>query len=165
MENENDNQGGQPEELSALDRIALEAGFEEQAQAKADHANLHPELERIDPAEAWAQLPLMLGGLLSIAMPELREAYNPKACYQWGGAMAMVAEKYGWDAATVIGPELALVAASVPLVLPTYFAIKARRDKVERERPVQAEPAREPAEASQPRGPMDQAPGGFSVPA
>ncbi|SFV12825.1 hypothetical protein [Pseudoduganella namucuonensis] len=164
MENENDNQGGQPE-MSALDRIALESAFEEQAQADADHAKLHPELERIDPAESWAQIPILVGGVLSMAMPELAEVYTHKACYAWGAGMAMVAEKRGWDAAKVIGPEMALLAATIPLAVPTYFVVKHHLDRARREKPVQPEPERDVTDLNQPRGPMDQAPGGFSVPA
>lgn len=151
------NEGGQPQ-FSELDRIALAASQDEAAADAAEQAALHPELEGIDPAAQWAQVPKMLGGLLSIAMPELREAYTDKACYEWGGAMAMVADKYGWDANRVMGPELALVVASVPLVLPTYFAIRARREEARRaaaEKPINPDPV--------PPSTMATEPGGFSV--
>jgi hypothetical protein len=156
----NENEGGQPQ-FTELDRIKLAASHEEAAADAAEQAALHPEVERIDPAEQWARIPMMLGGLLAIGMPELRDVYTDKACYEWGGAMAMVAEKHGWDASRVVGPELALLAASVPLAIPTYFAFKVRRDaarQAEREKPINPDP--QPV----PPGPMGMEPGGFSVP-
>lgn len=128
-------QGG----MSDLDRIALEAAAEEQAQEAKEDAALHPERANLpDPATAWAQIPAMFGGLLGIAMPELKEAYTEAACMQWGGAMAQVADKYGWDAGETMSrfaPEIALVVATLPLALPTAKAISERRKKAALERP------------------------------
>lgn len=128
-------QGG----MSDLDRIALEASADEQAQAAKEDAVLHPEKANLpDPATAWAQIPAMFGGLLGIAMPELKGAYTEAACMQWGGAMAQVADKYGWDAGETMSrfaPEIALVMATLPLALPTAKAIGERRKKAAQERP------------------------------
>jgi hypothetical protein len=121
--------------MDELDRIAAEAAvMESEAQAKIDDIENPPPL--IDPAETWAQIPMMLGALLAIAMPELKDAYTEPACMQWGGAMAQVAEKYDWEAAETMSkwaPELALVFASVPLVLPTIAAIKTRKAQGQRQ--------------------------------
>jgi hypothetical protein len=167
MDLNNDIQGdgtaapGEAGGLSPLDRIALEASGEEAAAAAAEEAALNPpDPHALDPAEAWGQIPLMLGGLLSIAMPELAGVYTQKACYAWGVGMAQVADKYGWDANKAIGPEIALLAVSVPLVVPTYFAIKRRRDEARKNAP---RPADVVADLND-QGGMP-APGGFVDPA
>lgn len=120
--------------MDELDQIALEAGgMEAEAQAKQDEI-LNPE-PAIDPAETWAALPKMFGALLQIAMPELAGVYNDQACYQWGGAMVLMADKHKWDAAATMSrwaPEIALVFASVPLVVPTVQAIRARRAEADK---------------------------------
>lgn len=117
--------------LDPLDLIAIEAQAEESAQEAAQDAVLNPQTEpAIDPAQAWAQIPKMFGGILSMALPELKDAYSDAACLQWGAAMQLVAAKYEWDAAETMsrfGPEIALVVATIPLALPTITAIKQRR--------------------------------------
>jgi len=84
----------------------------------------------IDRAEAseWAELPAGIGGILCMALPELREAYSPANCARWGEAMMRVAKKYHWRAA-MIGPEIGLALVSVPLIMPTVVAVRARRAK------------------------------------
>ncbi|MCX7289726.1 hypothetical protein [Janthinobacterium sp.] len=150
-----------------LDRIAMEAMGEERAQAQADADFIDPPTPPgIDPAQTWGQIPFMLGKVLSMALPELAGVYNEQACYQWGVGMAAVSEKYGWDAGEVIGrfgPEIALAVASVPLVVPTYQAIKARREAKEREE--KARPREEKDITPSTDHPMGQAPGGFVDPA
>lgn len=158
----NENDGGAQPELSNLDRIAMEAAGGEQAADSAEQEFLNPQdPHALDPAEAWGQLPLMLGGMLSMAMPELREVYTKKACYDWGAGMAMVADKYGWDANKAIGPELALLAVSVPLVVPTYFSIKLRLDARKKAAPPEPPPA-DVIDLN--TNPMAQPPGGFVDP-
>lgn len=158
--------GGQ---LDALDMIAIEArGAEAEAEA-AQEAILNPDPEPVvDQATLWAQIPNALGGLLGMAMPELRAAYTPEACQQWGTGMAAVADKYGWDAAESIGkwaPEFMLLTATIPLLVPTVRAFKAHKavadakSKTERENGVAV-----PADAPAPANPMDLPPGNFSVP-
>lgn len=150
-----------------LDRIAMEALGEERAQEQADAEFIDPSPPPgIDPAQTWGQIPFMLGKVLAMAMPELASAYNEQACYQWGVGMAAVSEKHGWDAGEVIGrfgPEIALAVASVPLVVPTYQAIKARREAKEREE--KARPREEKDITPSTDHPMGQAPGGFVDPA
>ena len=150
-----------------LDRIAIEAMGEERAQAQADADFIDPPSPPgIDPAQTWGQIPFMFGKVLTMAMPELANVYNEQACYQWGVGMAAVSEKHGWDAGEVIGrfgPEIALVVASVPLVVPTYQAIKARREAKEREE--KARPREEKDITPSTDHPMGQAPGGFVDPA
>lgn len=76
-------------------------------------------------AQAWAALPAMFGGILAMAMPELRDVYKEEACATWGAAMVPVAHKYGWSADALIGPEAGLVLASVPLAVGTFAAVRA----------------------------------------
>jgi hypothetical protein len=149
-----------------LDRIAMEAMGEEKAREQADADFIDPPPPPgIDPAQTWGQIPFMFGKVLSMAMPELAGVYTEEKCYQWGVGMAAVSEKYGWDAGEVIGrfgPEIALAVASVPLVVPTYQAIKARREEKEREK---APPRQEKDITPAADHPMGQAPGGFVDPA
>lgn len=159
--------GGQ---LDALDMIAIEArGSEAEADA-AQEAILNPDPEpAVDPAIIWAQIPTALGGLLGIAMPELKKAYTPEACAAWGQGMAAVAQKYDWDAAETVSkwaPEFMLLAASLPLVIPTVQAIKAHRAIAEvkdRERTIDGVAGPQDAQAA-PVNPMDLPPGNFSEP-
>lgn len=149
-----------------LDRIAMEAMGEERAQAQADADFIDPpQPPGIDPAQTWGQIPFMFGKVISMAMPELAGVYTEEKCYQWGVGMAAVSEKYGWDAGEVIGrfgPEIALAVASVPLVVPTFQAIKARREAKEREKAPPREEKDITPGAEVP--PMGQAPGGFVEP-
>lgn len=134
---DNDKQAGP----DPLDQIGLEAaGMEAQAAAKQQEI-LEPE-PTIDPAEAWAAIPKMFGSLIQIAMPELAGVYTDQACYAWGGAFHEVAKKHNWDAVGTLnrwGPEIGLVFASVPLIVPTVQAIRARRAEAEKNKP--AKPA------------------------
>lgn len=41
--------------------------------------------------------------------------------------MAPVADKYGWSPDGLIGPEMGLVAASLPFAVATFAAVKAKR--------------------------------------
>lgn len=153
-----------------LDRIAMESMGEEAAadQAAQDFINPPPDDHGIDPAQTWAQIPFMLGKVICMALPELDGVYNEQACLQWGAGMAAVSDKYGWDAGETIarfGPEVALIVASVPLVVPTYQAIKRRKleadERAARERAEQR-PVKDLNDP--PRGPMGMEPGGFSEP-
>lgn len=134
-----DDKAHDQQEISALDRIALEAAAAEQEQDAQEQAILNPEqANRPDPATAWAQIPAMFGGLLGMALPELGAVYTEQKCMAWGGAMAQVAEKYGWDAGETMAkyaPEIALVVATLPLAVPTFQAIKAARKKAEENAP------------------------------
>jgi len=129
----------QPVQLDALDRIALEASSEEVEAAAAENAILNPEKPQVmDPALAWAQIPRMFGGLLAMAIPEVIHVYTEDACMNWGGAMAQVSDKYGWDAADTMakwGPEIALGMASLPLVVPTFQLIQKKRAEAAKNEP------------------------------
>lgn len=120
-------------EMDPLDRIGLEAqGMEQEAQAAEDKI-LHGEPESepvIDPAHAWGQLAMMAGGILTMALPELKSVYTEQNCMAWGGGMAAVADKYGWDAGDTMAkwaPECMLIMTSIPLIVPTVQAIKSRQ--------------------------------------
>ena len=99
-----------------------------------------------DPAEEWAMLPAVLGSILAIGLPEVREVYSEANCKEWGRAMVPVAEKYGWDSG-LLGPEVGLLAASAPMVIGTAFAIRSRRAAKHEPAPSEA-PAQEPAPGS-----------------
>lgn len=117
---------------------ALQAGAAEQ-----DAAALQGEPAGPDPAEEWAQIPALLGGVLGMAIPELKAAYTEDACRAWGAAMVPVAEKYGWDSGDLLGrwgPEIGLICATLPLGLATVAALKARRAAVEAERRAEDRP-------------------------
>jgi hypothetical protein len=141
-----------------FDSIAAEAAADEAVQqAQVDAIENPPPL--IDPAESWAQIPKMLGGLLSIALPELKNVYTDGACLEWGSAMAQVAEKYEWDASETMArwaPELALTMSTIPLLLPTIAAVKARKEEGKKLPEKTIEP--EPDKPGMPE------PGGFSEP-
>jgi hypothetical protein len=168
-------EGSAPPELDALDRIGLEAAGQEADAAAAEHEAIHgadPE-PVIDHASSWAQLPFMVGGILSMVLPELRGVYTEEKCYAWGQGMALVADKHGWDAGETMakwGPECMLIAASVPLIVPTVQAIKARqaarKAKPLNNPPGQPENGAEGANNAPEwdANPMNQKPGGFSVP-
>lgn len=115
----------------ALDRIMMEAAGQEREQDAADEAAMNPDAPPgVDQAAVWAQIPFMLGGMLGMAMPELKPVYTQEACYAWGAGMAAVSDKYGWDAgetAAKWAPECALLMASIPLIVPTVQAVKTRQ--------------------------------------
>lgn len=164
------------QEVSALDpndpfdRITIEAGRAEQERAQADAEFIDPQPEAppgIDPAQTWGQIPFMLGKVITMGLPELAGVYNEQACYQWGLGMAAVSDKYGWDAGETLsrfGPEIALVMASVPLVVPTFQAIKARREEKEGKASPREEKDITPGAPGADVPPMGQAPGGFVDP-
>src|SRR5260221_9731473 len=62
-------------------------------------------------AKGWAGFPYVLGGLCAKAMPGLIPVYTETACLEWGRAMALVAQKYGWTVGP-FGPWFGLTAAS-----------------------------------------------------
>lgn len=162
--------------MSALDRIGIEAqGLENDAQAVEDKILNGGEEPApvVDPALAWAQMMMMAGGFVSMALPELRDVYTEAACMNWGAGMAAVAGKYGWDAGDTMAkwaPECALIMASVPLLIPTVRAVKTRQ-AAKKAKPLNKAPKRDESAAKDglhatdvPTNPMHQEPGGFSVP-
>ena len=122
-------------QLDALDMIGLEAGRDEAELQAAQDEFLNPTQEPIQPpGEAWAMIPASIGMFASNLLPELQGVFTQEACKKWGDAMALVSLKYGWDAGETISkwaPEIALVVATVPLALPTYHAIKNRKEAAE----------------------------------
>lgn len=139
--------------MDNLDKIAAESSILEGEQQAAEDAALNTEQDApaIDPALAWAQLPKMFGGIISMALPELDKVYTDEKCYAWGAAMSAVAEKHGWDAAETMarfGPEIALTVATLPLVVPTVLAIKKAQDKAKKERPIDGDDLVKPQEAA-----------------
>ncbi len=125
--------------MDVLDQIAAEASpLEAEQQARIDAIeNPPPPDHGIDPSYGWAQIPAVVGGMLTMAMPELDGVYNEQACMQWGLAMHAVATKHGWEAGETMarfGPEIALAVASFPLVVPVVQVVKARKAAAEQER-------------------------------
>lgn len=123
--------------MDALDQIAAEAApLEAEQQQRLDDIENPPAPEPIiDPSYGWAQIPAMVGGMLTMAMPELQGVYNEAACMQWGTAMHAVATKHGWEAGETMArwaPEIALTMASLPLVVPVVHAVKARKAAAEK---------------------------------
>lgn len=165
---------GGPPELDALGRIELEAMGDEQERATAEEKILNPEPEPvIDPAQAWATMAKTVGGLLGMALPELRDVYTDAACLDWGRGMSLVADKYEWNADETMAkwaPECTLIMASIPLIVPTVFAIK-ERVAASKAKPINNPPSHDlnsvaganNADAEEVK-PMDMKPGGFSEP-
>jgi hypothetical protein len=163
--------GGKPDPFANLDAIADEAAREEAEKGAA--AQRAVEQEQADAArqevEIWALIPKQIGTILGMALPELKTVYTDEACHQWGAGMAAVSQKYGWDAADTLAkfaPELALASATIPLAVPTYFAIRKRLDAAEEKRARQVQQPQQPMTdlnaAPTPAG--QQAPGNFSEP-
>ena len=122
----------QAADLAALERMAAEA------EPMPADAGGEP-APSADPAESWAMVPAMIGSALGMALPELREVYSEQACRAWGAAMVPVADKYGWDADTIMGPEVGLLCASLPLAVGTIAAVqKAKAEKRPAPRQVEA---------------------------
>jgi len=143
--------------MDTLDQIALEAGGVEADQAARLDAIQNPPAPEpiIDPSYGWAQIPAMLGGMLTMAMPELAGVYHEQACMQWGTAMHAVATKHGWEAGETMArfaPEIALAVASFPLVIPVVQAVKSRKaaaaEAEDRKRRGLTEPGQAPAVAA-----------------
>lgn len=76
-------------------------------------------------ARQWGAIVYMLGSAAAMAAPELRQVYTEEACLNWGRAMNPVAEKYGWNGPNSL-PEIGLVIATAGLIVPTFFALRAR---------------------------------------
>jgi hypothetical protein len=112
----------------ALDGIAGEAAaLEGQQEQQQQQATAGPE-NPMAGAVGWAMLAKGIGGALSVALPEVKEAYSDAACMQWGEAMEALSQKYGWgDGVSRFGPEIAVTFASLGLVLPVVQAVKARK--------------------------------------
>lgn len=91
----------------------------EQAEAMAAEA------EAATEAQAWAQIPMMLGAGLSMVAPELQAIYTPEACEAWGAAMVPVAHKYGWNGPGNL-PEVGLIIATASMAVPTVVIIRAK---------------------------------------
>lgn len=86
---------------------------------------LTKEAEAATEAQAWAQIPMMLGAGLSMVAPELQAIYTPDACEAWGVAMVPVAQKYGWTGPGNL-PEVGLIIATASIAVPTVVIIRAK---------------------------------------
>lgn len=118
-------QSGNNERLQALQGMAQEVDALNPnpaalaAQAEQEQA----EQEQETGAQAWASLALTLGGVLSLAAPELKKVYTVEKCTEWGTCMQAVADKHGWSAPGN-SPEMALAISSLGLVIPSFFAVR-----------------------------------------
>lgn len=91
-------------------------------QAQADKAAAEDQMEQ--EARQWSAIPLMIGGALCMAAPELRQVYTEGNCLNWGRAMVPVSQKYGWGGARKL-PELSLAIVTLSLALPSFLAVRA----------------------------------------
>jgi hypothetical protein len=136
-------------QFAALDAIGAEASQSEQEQEQLQQQAT----EAPNPmagAAGWAMIANGIGGIVGVALPEVRGAYTEDACMQWGVAMDALAQKYGWEGGVNrFGPEIAVVMASAPLVLPVVVAVRTRKEaaakKVEAIQQQGAEPMRDGA--------------------
>lgn len=114
---------------TAIEGITREAAEPAQGATSAPAADA-PQVDQraLDAAEAqaWAQIPASFGKIISLAFPHLADAYDEKNCTAWGEQMVEVARRHGWTSKSV-GPWVGLALASVPMVIPTYIAMKLRR--------------------------------------
>ena len=86
-------------QLDALDMIGIEAGRDEADLQAAQDEFLNPTPPELQPpGEAWSMIPKTLGMFASKLLPELKDIFTNDACDEWGNAMALVSQKYGWDA-------------------------------------------------------------------
>ncbi|MBC3930368.1 hypothetical protein [Undibacterium curvum] len=145
--------------LDALDMIGMEAMRDEAAAQAAQDAILNPQDDTppgMPAADAWAQIPMSIGMFLGSVMPELNAVFTPAACTRWGSAMALVSDKYGWSAEDTMAkwaPEIALGIATLPMAVPVYHAIKARKDAKKEDQPKKApELTKQPEPEAQPVG-------------
>lgn len=76
-------------------------------------------------AAEWGTIVYMLGNAAAMIAPELSKVYTQEACLNWGRSMNPVASKYGWNGPGGV-PELGLLIATAGLVVPSWFAIRAR---------------------------------------
>jgi hypothetical protein len=112
---------------SAIQAIAAETADASPAAAQLGAAPVdQAALDAAAEAQGWAEIPKQFGAIVCMGLPELAPAYGDEPCLRWGEAMAALAKKYGWSFKS-IGPELGLALATVPLAVPTYLAVKARR--------------------------------------
>lgn len=102
--------------------------------------------EVLDPALAWAEIPQMVGQMLTMALPELKPVYTDKACLEWGKSMHRLAVKRGWSA-DGLPPEVSVALVSATIVIPTAIAIKMRRQVAKAQ-----DAAKKAGETQQPTG-------------
>lgn len=95
----------------------------QQAQAQAQQAQAAQLAD--EGARDWGMVMFTVGGLVCMVAPELHPIYSEDRCLTWGKHMHQVSEKYNWGSPKN-APELALVAASVSFVVPTYLVINAK---------------------------------------
>ena len=97
-------------------------------------------------AQEWAAIPAMVGGMLAMLAPELREVYSEAACSSWGTSAAAVAAKHGW-ASPAAAPELGLALSTLGLAIPSYLVIRGRlaAARAARPEPERVEPVARPA--------------------
>lgn len=112
------------EKLEALGAITSEIDSSgpptpEQVEAEKQAA------EDVTEAQAWAQVPMMLGSMLSMFAPELQAIYTEETCNRWGERMVPVAQKYGWNGPSNL-PEIGLAIATAGMALPTVIVVRAK---------------------------------------
>ncbi len=134
-------------DTEALEQIGQGAAVREDEENNQAQG-VTPEMVMTD-AQKWSAIPRVLGSVLCMAMPELKPAYSDDNCNNWGEAMVPLAEKYGWNPDTAVGPELGLVVVSLPMMVPTGLVIVQRR-KAAREAAAKAAAERQTKDAGPP---------------
>lgn len=116
-------------ELAELEALAGDARLADAAKPDADKpaaaAAVVVDADQAD-VQGWAELPKMLGELVTPALPELEAVYTPERCTKWGRAMLPVAKKYGWTPDMFLawlGPWVGLGMATHQLITPLAIAI------------------------------------------
>lgn len=112
------------EKLEALGAVTSEVDANgpptpEQLEAEKQQA------EEVTEAQAWAQVPMMLGGMLAMIAPELQAIYTEENCHRWGERMVPVAQKYGWNGPSNL-PEIGLAISTLGMAVPTVIVIRAK---------------------------------------
>lgn len=93
-----------------------QAQAEQAEQAKASQADMS--------AKQWGMLMFTIGGACQMIAPDLKHVYTEQACFQWGQAANLVAEKYGWNGPSSM-PEIVLIGSTLGFAIPSYLMMKA----------------------------------------
>lgn len=134
MSNPNDQTPANPELASVLAAAGAVDAQADTAAGVAPPEGAASAAPSVDPAEVWASIPATIGGVLCMALPELKAVYTPEACRQWGASMVPVAVKHGWETKE-LPVEIPLMIASLGFLLPTLRAVQLRRAAAQADKP------------------------------
>ncbi|HZX32664.1 MAG TPA: hypothetical protein VFF03_15025 [Rhodocyclaceae bacterium] len=126
------------------------------------------------PADEWTGLIKLVVMVVAPVFPFVPHIYDEATCGRIGAALAQLAAKYGWDLGGVTekwGPEIALVIAVAPTLVPLRMGYLEHKQATEAMARAVIEKAREKAQESQQlaatttpdTAAMDAAFGGFNL--